>query len=134
MTDTDDDLLMAYADGELEPERAAALETRLASDRAARNKVHRYRETAALVRAAFARDLDEVVPPSMEAAIRRAGETASPSRILPFRPRLRVVGRARFALPLAASLALIIGLGGGWWMGRDPGDQLASTLEKVPSG
>ena len=134
MNDTEDELLMAYADGELDPERAAAVEARIAADQAARDKVHRFRETAALVRAAFARDLDEVVPPSMEAAIRRAADTAAPSRILPFRPRPRVAGIARFALPLAASLALVVGLGGGWWIGQGHGDQLAAALETAPSG
>ncbi len=136
MTRIDDDLLMAYADGELPAAEVARVEALLARDPAARERVRRYRETAALARAAFASTLEEPVPAALEARIRemaRGDEAASGVVPFPRGPRRRSL--RRMALPLAASLALVIGLAVG--TGLRPEDDhrlLARALETTPSG
>ena len=130
MSMAEDELLMAYADGELDAVRAAEVERRLAQDAVARETVRRYRESAALVRAAFAGTVDEPVPAKLETAVRRAGQAG---KVVAFRQRRPAPAWRRLGLPLAASVALAIGLGGGWWLAHDV-DELAVALETAPSG
>lgn len=123
--ESDELRLMAYADGELSPAEEAEVEAWLARDARAHERVRRYRETAAMVRAAFQATLAEPVPPTLEAAIRGGG-----GQVLPFVRR----GLRRVALPLAASIALVIGgLLGSFWS-RAPVEPLALALEHTPSG
>jgi anti-sigma factor RsiW len=96
---TNNDLrLMAYVDGELDAEAAREVEALIAADPEARRTVAKYREAAALLRAAcaegFYADGTVRVPPA------------------PVRPMLRAV--RRFASYAAvAAIAAIIGFGGG---------------------
>lgn len=48
-----DEILVAYADGELDPEMVRQVAKALETDSEARKKVRVFRETAALVRAAY---------------------------------------------------------------------------------
>lgn len=132
MKEPDDQMLMAYADGQLDPAQAAEIGAVLARDPAARDKVRRFRETAELARAAFAPVVDEPLPERLVAAARRT----PPANVVPFRSR---TGRAAplWTLPLAASVALAVGLSGGWWLGAgsEPGAGLvAAALERAASG
>src|SRR5580704_16880462 len=96
---TNNDLrLMAYVDGELDAEAAREVEALIAADPEARRTVAKYREAAALLRAAcaegFYADGTVRVPPA------------------PVRPMLRAV--RRFASYAAvAAIAAIVGFGGG---------------------
>jgi anti-sigma factor RsiW len=95
-------LLVAYADGELEPEQVENVKRLIAADPEALRMVQMYRETAALLRVACDEEFYAPKVASLAAASRAAA-----------RPRLR------HALALAASLAIaIVGFGGGaMWAG-----------------
>ncbi len=122
-----EDLLMAYADGALSGEEAGRVEALLERDAKARERVRLYRETAALARAAFNDVLEEPVPERLVEAARGRGR----GRIVAF-PEERV---RRWALPLAAGIALVIGIGFGSHLSSVQGpSRLAEVLEKVPSG
>lgn len=108
-----DEDLAAYADGRLDPSRAAEVETWLAlpengSDRA---RVERWRRNDAALRAAFEPVLAEPVPAALRAAL-------GPSLAVP-RPRRRL----RWLVPasVAAALGVAIGVGGSFAMwGPEP--------------
>lgn len=68
----DDDLLMAYVDGELDERAARALEDQLAGDAAARQTVARLRADSAAVRAAFDDALRGPVPARVHETINSA--------------------------------------------------------------
>jgi anti-sigma factor RsiW len=98
-------LLVAYADGELEPEQVESVKRLIATDPEALRMVEMYRETAALLRAACD---EEFYTPNVALLSAVSRPTA--------RPRLRN------ALALAASLAIaVVGFGGGaMWAGTAP--------------
>lgn len=132
MSRPDELQLMAYADGALSREEEQAIEARLAVDPDARALVAAYRESAALIRAAFANSADEPVPARLEAAVR---EAAGEARVapLPHRARPRWRGTVGQLLPLAASLAVGVVVGA-WWLDRTPSaDALSVALATTPS-
>ncbi len=133
MTRIDDDLLMAYADGELPPEQVSRIEALLARDPEARKRVRLYRESAALARAAFAPTLEEPLPAALEERVREMAREDSRVIRFPASPRRRML--RRLALPLAASLALVIGFAAGSRL-QPEGESalLARALESTPSG
>jgi anti-sigma factor RsiW len=114
MKEPDENTLVAYVDGELDAATAREVEQALESSPAARNTVAKLRSSAALVRAAFADAVHEPPPPGLVELLR----AAQPER----RPR-------RFALPLAASIALLIGVGIGVAAGVTGARQLAPQAE-----
>jgi anti-sigma factor RsiW len=73
-----DDILMAYANGKLPPDVHARIERALVSDPGARARVQTFRETTALLRAAFG------------VAGTGDGKRASTEAPTPPQPRLRV--------------------------------------------
>jgi hypothetical protein len=137
-----DEMLMAYADGALSGEDAEAVERLLREgDVESREAVEAFRRTATLVRAAFADDANEPIPPALVQTV--LGATAKPS-ILPF-PRRRF---DRYAMAIAASLAAVVVVGAlsvllrpletpvaaRFEVGPVPaGSQLANVLSKVPA-
>ena len=128
----DDETLMAYADGALGPGEAAAVEAALAADPEAAATAARFRATGTLVRAAFDEALAEPVPPALARRVRAAARAAEAERHALAHQR-----RHRRELALAASVALLLGLGGGAWLARGgdgalPG--LAAALATTPSG
>ena len=98
MAEFDDTTLVAYVDGELDATTAREVERALETSPTARNTVNQLRVSAALVRAAFAEALHEPPPAGLVAQLRAA-------------PRRR--WSARQWLPIAASIALVVGLGAG---------------------
>ncbi len=131
MVKLNDEVLIAYSDGELDEKTAAEVEAALKDDPVAREIVHKFQEAARLAGEAFDDPMQEEVPErllklfeepqSEEAApdqsnitdlsqIRAARETKRHTNATAFEEPGTV---RRFALPLAASLALIIGIGGG---------------------
>jgi anti-sigma factor RsiW len=109
-------LLVAYADGELDPEAAAGIEKLLEEDPQARRQVEIYRETAALLRAACS-----------ERVYATEGETLVP----PPRPSL-VRHRARrygAALGLALAACVVGFVGGTQWARGGPSDDSAFASE-----
>jgi anti-sigma factor RsiW len=124
MQKLNDELLVAYLDGELDDKQQADVEARLEEDAAARDRLTRLGESTALVRAAFDELLREEVPQHLIAAIHKADPAAGNepedgrgAQILPFRMRQAARGLAPYrrwwiAVPVAASLFGIM-IGGG---------------------
>lgn len=111
----DQDLLMAYVDGELPRDQAAAIEAALAEDETVRETVRLLRDGAVAAARAFETMIDEPVPDRLIAAAR--GQTARPTAIVHTRRR----ATRHWALPLAASFAaLAVGLAMGYLL-RSPG-------------
>ena len=111
----DDETLVAYVDGELDPKLCQAVETALRDDPTARAKERIFRESAAMLRAAYDRVVEEPVPERLRAVLEGSasqGKAASPRDSRPRRPILG--GALKPVLALAASVALLIGLAGGY--------------------
>jgi len=119
-----DEILMAYADGELDPERAAAVEQAMLADPGVAQAVQRHRALRADVFAAFSGVLDEPVPPRLQPRPGAAAAVTDPHNVVRL-DALRAA-RARPAAPrhawqhwggLAASLALGVLAGALGWRG-----------------
>jgi anti-sigma factor RsiW len=99
-----DNTLVAYADGELDAARAREVEAAMAVDAKVRGKVEIFRETSEVLRGALGHLPRQTVSP-------RSVRALDP-------PKREVSRRWRFAVPLAASLAILaVGLGGGYLVG-----------------
>jgi len=106
----DQELLVAYVDGELPAEEARAVEAALAHDEAARETVRRLRLSAEVAARAFTGMAEEPVPERLVTAARRAGAGHAAALRREGRP-----GLARRLLPIAASLAMLAtGLAAGY--------------------
>jgi anti-sigma factor RsiW len=124
MQKLNDELLVAYLDGELDDKQQADVEASIEQDAVARDRLARLGESKALVRAAFDELLREEVPERLIAAIHNADAAAGiepdagrGAQILPFRMRQAARGLATYrrwwiAVPVAASLFGVM-LGGG---------------------
>lgn len=148
----DDDTLMAYADGELDPDRRAAIEQAMREDPAVAAAVERHRALRRDVAGAFAAILDEPVPARLqpELSARVVQLDAARAHRLQARPAPEAPARRRWSWPewgaLAATLVLGILLGqGGPGGGAGPaiaGDggellaqgELADALERQSGG
>lgn len=154
----DDATLMAYADGELDQETVIRLEAALANDADLRQRVAMFRKTRQLakdaVRAAYDAPVPEALQQKVESLVKQDAEHSSePARdnVVPFaaagKPSTAAPPRSRFALPMAASIALVVGLLGGLAINRlavDSGapveiailqqEGLADALGRVASG
>lgn len=128
MTQITDEKLVAYVDGELSAEEAAEVDQALQTDQRVREAVQVFRDTADLSRRAYDDMLHEPVPERLIQAA--SGEetpavTSMPPRVeAPARPQNRLAG-----LAMAASIALAVGLGGGFGL-----FQLLGTGDAGPAG
>lgn len=113
----DDEILMAYADGELDAEQRAKVEAALAQDPEARAAVERHRALRARIANAYAPTLDEPLPEALLAAVQRGGTKAPPAQVVDL-----AAARAkhetpkhetpkRFALPNWAAMAATLAIG-----------------------
>jgi hypothetical protein len=131
MTRPSDETLMAYADGALPEAERIAIEAYLAQDEEARRIVESFRLTSALAREAFDDAISAPPPADLVARILAAptGQAAGADAIaapigsatvvpLPARPRRRAAMPPWLPLPLAASIALVIGVTAGFLTGR----------------
>jgi anti-sigma factor RsiW len=123
MTRSDDALLVAYVDGELDMVEARDVEQLLERDPVARQKVRIFRETGALLRAACGESAYADVPEALRKCL------------LEVQPIPRRV--YRFALPLAASIALAAIFSGGYFAGtvtsQPAAGARAATLDDIAS-
>lgn len=155
-----DEILMAYADGELAPDEVQALEILLLQDADLRTRLEPFVETRIRVSYAFEHMLHEPVPDRLVQAIARGTakpEAAPAAPSVPLLTRLREALSTAFetALPnglspaLAAGAAslLVVGAVSGWLVGRSGSGMiavadgglvasgtLADALEANPSG
>lgn len=174
MVELNDTVLIAYADGELDEKTAAEVEAALKTDPVAQEIVDKFREAARLAGEAFDDPMHEEVPerllklfeePQQEDAgpETSAAASAENTNIADF-SQIRAAREAkkqtdstaletrapvrRFALPLAASVALIVGIGGGFGLSNftapsapevvaagtiAPSSALHAALERTPS-
>lgn len=143
-----DEMLMAYADGELTPEESHALENLLGQDSALRARLEPFVETRTRLASVFEASLHEPVPDRLIAAIARA-QPASKSRpatkprpkpasaSVGFRQLLDAATAALFPHGLSqaalASVALLLGAGtvAGYFAGRSsaPSTALLETAD-----
>lgn len=165
VTDFTDEILMAYADGRLDRETAVSVEAAARADAALRARIATFRATGDLLsrlgEARKAAPVPEALRARAEQAIVAARPAAVPepeqpkseaARILPFeRPRQQASAKRppRFSfipMAMAASLALVIGLGAGLslddtpagdaWFGTAAleGSGIAGVLSTLPAG
>jgi hypothetical protein len=127
----DQDLLVAYVDGELPAAEAGAVEAALAHDEAARETVRLLRLSADVAARAFADMADQPVPERLVTAARRAGARHAGSQSRGVRQ-----GAARWLLPIAASFAMLaIGLAAGYGLrGAPDRAQTASSAGSTAAG
>lgn len=108
----DDETLMAYADGELDPEQRAQIEAAIAKDPGLALRVDQHRALRARMASAFSKVMDQPVPGRLETAARAGARTDVPVRanVLKFPARSARVPsppwRAREWIAMAASLLL----------------------------
>ena len=136
----EDEMLMAYADGELDAETAARVEAALEQDQGLAERLGVFLTSRSALKAAF--DPPLPVSPQLEAAVRAM---AAPE------PQVVALSARRPARPawvpaaMAACLALAVGLGAGWGL-RGPAslpgaapqlalaEGAAAVLAALPSG
>lgn len=145
-----DEMLMAYADGELSVEQTQQLEHMLRLDQALRSRLEPFVETRDRLSSAFAHTLREPIPDRLIAAIHRAPVQAGASHrpaSLADRLRDKVAAAAAAFIPqdgwhlspaMAASVfaVLLVGAATGWMAGRMTQSSLIATSEQglVPTG
>jgi hypothetical protein len=118
-----DEILMAYADGELDAATRANVEAAMQADPEIRKRVARHRALRETMRGAFSAVLDEPVPDRLIQAAR--GQTAAPkSAVVDLSVAKEAARRKKSAAPprwqsaaMAASLLLGLGLGFLAWHG-----------------
>jgi hypothetical protein len=127
-----DEELMAYADGELAEDRAAALDLALGSDDRLAERLALFIDTRALSADALRPMLDDPVPAHLVQRVRDLAAAAQVAQNVVAFPA-RSPAQSVWQLPIAASIALAIGLGAGFMLrGQDAGDapmQFAGTLD-----
>lgn len=132
-----DEMLMRFADGELDAEEMAVIEKAMETDDDLVARVAMFIETKAQAQAALKPLLDEPVPEKLKAAVegmvaaKRAerAEEKPAARVVPFEARRAAVPRPsvrQWTLPLAASIAAVIGGLAGYWA--------ANSDERPPGG
>jgi negative regulator of sigma E activity len=133
--------LMAYADGELDAQTAKQVELELQDDPEGRSIVERFRQTRSQLAPGLDSLLDEPVPQRLIDAIRQhPGPPVTAAQPAPILPPARTASNDRWywpSLATAASVALVVGLVGGQWLGSGASsgtDVLAQALQTVPSG
>ncbi|NJM34574.1 MAG: hypothetical protein HC850_07540 [Rhodomicrobium sp.] len=153
MTRPDDETLMAYADGELDPVRMREIEVAIANDDKALATVDAFRRSKTMAEKAFDRPMHEPPPQFLIDAIMNAPASRAKDKTF----AAPVVMKLRRAAPsgtsllaLAASIALLAGVGIGIFIAGPDRDspaagllavgpvpeesQLASTLSRLPAG
>ena len=130
MTRISDEMLMAYADGELPSDAATDVRRAVDADPELQRRVEMFRRTRAESVAAFGPVIDEPVPDTLVAAIRRnAPADAAPQRSL-----------FRFLVPAAAlAAAAVVGYVGGVLTaippaGSLPTAEIAAAVNGLPTG
>lgn len=129
-----DEVLMAYADGELDVATARGVEAAMAEDERLAERVALFADTRRSTKDALAPMLKEPVPARLEASVRdmlarsAAGTADADSNVVAFRPSAKPSFAERLLneLPLAASIAIIAGAIG-YYLGQ-PGGAPSTNL------
>jgi anti-sigma factor RsiW len=132
VADLSDEVLMAYADGQLSPAERVSVEASIREHPHYQRKVEQFRATREPIRQAFDAELDGSRLAALAARIRQAPASSPRGRaglgIVPARSQASSVASfASWPTALAASLALLVGGGLGWLMHR-PAEREQTTL------
>ena len=121
-----DEMLMAYADGELDLVARAEVEAAMASDPAVARAVERHRTIAAKLRKAYEPVLDEPVPAALAAL---AGDEEAVQALEQAEARERRFGFGRWQLPAWTAIAasILVGLFVGMFFMNRPGSPYEET-------
>ncbi len=123
-----DEMLMAYADGELDAAEMAIVERALATDEGMAERVALFADTRRAVKDAFTA-AETPAPADLVAKVRAlaaASHTATvPPQVIDLASRRKVA--PVWSMAMAASIALAVGLAGGWYAGQ--GGQTADSLQ-----
>lgn len=138
--DIPDEVLMAYADGELTADEAVELRERLARDEALARRLEVFAGSRGAVQALRRGDAAHGIPPAFEASLRKTiaearARDAGTANVVPLRRRAVPL----WSGALAASLALAVGLVAGLTIGDPrgtmaPADPVLAALDSIPSG
>ncbi|MFM9848701.1 MAG: anti-sigma factor family protein [Hyphomicrobiaceae bacterium] len=128
----DEETLNAYADGALDTDARARVESHLKTDTAARELLAKLRRANMLAAQAFDAPMHEPVPQALIDTIRRRPDRNArrDATVRPQRRRFRPGSMRTYAMPLAAAFVLALGIGAGLFFARQP----AQTLEQLPLG
>jgi hypothetical protein len=121
-----DEILMAYADGELDLVARAEVEAAMARDPALARAVERHRAMAAKLRKAYEGILDEPLPPALAAL---AGDEEAAQAVELAGARGRRIGLGRWQLPgwTAIAASVLVGLLVGMLLTRSAGSPYAES-------
>ncbi len=123
----DDEILVAYVDGQLDARETKRVEDALAGDPEARATVRGLREDAALLRAAFNAPLNEPVPARVLESLERAMAETVPAR--------GTKGFAPWPMAIAASIAVLaVALGGVNYLANQRVEQEIDQLRAAAEG
>jgi hypothetical protein len=125
----DDEALSAFLDGELPPERRSQVARALASNPALAERLAALAELGEGLRTLFDPVLTEPVPERLQALVAPRTATAAPVVVPLRRPAVPTWRPAA----LAASLALLVGVGAGWGLRAPPPQQVASLGPMAPA-
>lgn len=152
--DFSDEILMRFADGELDAATTERLERALETDDDLVARLALFIETRAAAQAALKPLLDEPVPEALKASVesmvarKRAERGTGESTVVAFKAPSKRAMAPIWMLPIAASLAVAIGVGAGYWLADRPalpsaqgiaiagldGLSLAAALDNSASG
>lgn len=132
-----DEILMAYADGELDAETARSVEAAAATDPEIAQRIALFSRTGDLLGAAGRARPLETLPDSLVERVRQTLDDArsgGDAKVLPFPARTASQPQEDFLrYGLAASIALAVGLAAGYLLprggGEAPGGALVAALE-----
>jgi hypothetical protein len=119
-----DETLMAFADGEVDAETRAVIESAMREDPEVRSRVERHRALREAVQGAFSSVLDEPVPDRLIAAARGQG-VAAEGKVVDLLRRAAVRAPVETSLgsrrwqPAALAASLLMGLGLGYLASHD---------------
>lgn len=129
MTRIDDIMLMAYVDGEVDPDTAREIEASIAADPAIGRRVAMFRHTASVARAAFSDVLHEPVPDRLSRLFAQPlPQMAAPQMAAP-----QTVAPAQAAAPIVAigpRRAMTTGAGRGY-LWRNAGWAVAAAIGAI---
>lgn len=149
----DDETLVAFADGALAADEAEKVAAFVAGNEEARRFVQLLQSSGNLAKGAYDAALDETQADAKLATLILGGESAASNNVVALpQQRNRSPAASRWALPMAAAIALIVGSVGGFEFGRRTaapeqvagtdiavgpvarGTALATLLNEKPSG
>lgn len=127
-------MLVAYVDNQLEPAQMAAVEEAIREDPEARTIVAVLRRSAAAVKTAFDRPLNEPVPARLLEAAGAVDGQASGGTVVPFLARRLRINRSTITALAASLAALVIGFSAGSWQATPKGGIYLAGADGQESG